>query len=106
MRGRHSGAPLSHACEMFGPAQPPGDVGVRFGFTLRRIQTGGSTDIEGHISKRGDSELGTMLHEAASGMLVRSPQWSSIKAWRGAVRRSDISAQGWRDQGWRRGPHV
>jgi transposase len=54
---------------------------VHFGFTLRRIQTGGSIDIEGHISKCGDSEVGTILYEAASGMLVRSPKWCSIKAW-------------------------
>jgi len=32
-------------------------VGAHFGLTPRRIQTGDSIDIEGHISKRGDGEV-------------------------------------------------
>lgn len=56
-------------------------VGAHFGLTSRRIQTGTSIDIEGHISKCGDGEVRTVLYEAASAMLVRSKQWCGIKAW-------------------------
>jgi transposase len=54
-------------------------VGAHFGLTSRRIQTGTSIDIEGHISKCGDGEVRTVLYEAASAMLVRSKQWCGIK---------------------------
>jgi acyl-CoA synthetase (AMP-forming)/AMP-acid ligase II len=56
-------------------------VGAHFGLTARRIQTGDSIDIEGHISKCGDGEVRTVLYEASSAMLVRSKQWCSVKAW-------------------------
>jgi transposase len=56
-------------------------VGAHFGLTSRRIQTGDSIDIEGHISKCGDGEVRTVLYEAASAMLVRSKQWCSVKSW-------------------------
>ncbi len=56
-------------------------VGAHFGLTSRRIQTGTSIDIEGHISKCGDGEVRTVLYEAASAMLVRSKKWCGIKAW-------------------------
>ena len=56
-------------------------VGAHFGLTGRRLQTGDSIDIEGHISKCGDGEVRTVLYEAASAMLVRSQQWCSVKAW-------------------------
>jgi len=49
-------------------------VGAHFGLTLRRIQTGDSIDVEGHISKCGDGEVRTVLYEAGSAMLVRSKQ--------------------------------
>jgi transposase len=56
-------------------------VGAHFGLTGRRLQTGDSIDIEGHISKCGDGEVRTVLYEAASAMLVRSQQWCSVQAW-------------------------
>jgi transposase len=56
-------------------------VGAHFGLTSRRIQTGDSIDIEGHISKCGDGEVRTVLYEAGSAMLVRSKQWCSVKSW-------------------------
>ena len=56
-------------------------VGAHFGLTSRRIQTGASIDIEGHISKCGDGEVHTVLYEAASAVLVRSKQWCSVKSW-------------------------
>ena len=56
-------------------------VGAHFGLTSRRIQTGDSIDIEGHISKCGDGEVRTVLYEAASAMLVRSKQWCGVKSW-------------------------
>jgi transposase len=76
-------------------------VGAHFGLTARRIQTGDSIDIEGHISKCGDGEVRTVLYEAASAMLVGSKQWCSVKAWgvriaakRGRGRRSGAQARG------------
>ncbi len=56
-------------------------VGAHFGLTSRRIQSGDSIDIDGHISKCGDGEVRTALYEAASAMLVRSKKWCAVKAW-------------------------
>jgi transposase len=56
-------------------------VGAHFGLTSRRIQTGDSIDIDGHISKCGDGEVRTVLYEAGSAMLVRSKQWCGVKSW-------------------------
>lgn len=56
-------------------------VGAHFGLTVRRIQSGDTIDIEGHISKCGDGEVRTALYEAASAMLVRSKKWCAVKAW-------------------------
>lgn len=56
-------------------------VGAHFGLTPRRIQSGDSIDVEGHISKCGDGEVRTALYEAASAMLVRSKKWCAVKAW-------------------------
>jgi transposase len=57
-------------------------VGAHFGLTSRRIQSGDTIDIDGHISKcgDGDGEVRTALYEAASAMLVRSKKWC-VKAW-------------------------
>lgn len=56
-------------------------LGAHFGLTPRREQSGTSVDREGHISRRGDGEVRTVLYEAASGMLTRSKQHSTLKAW-------------------------
>ncbi len=55
-------------------------VGAHFGVISRRIQTGTSIDIEGHISKCGYGEVRTVLYQAGSAMLVRSNKWCEIKA--------------------------
>ncbi|WP_316172493.1 MULTISPECIES: transposase [unclassified Bradyrhizobium] len=55
--------------------------GAHFRRTSRRIQTGTSIDIEGHISKCGDGEVRTVPYESASAMLERSKRWCGIKAW-------------------------
>ncbi len=83
--GRHRACPLQRAPRpkaFFGCDQRRTifRFGAHFGLTSRRIQTGTSIDIEGHISKCGDGEARTVLYEAASAMLVRSKQWCGIKA--------------------------
>jgi transposase len=56
------------------------DVGVYFGLTPRRLQSG-EVDRRGRISKRGD--IGTRLHlvQAATVLLVSVKRWSTLKAW-------------------------
>ena len=56
-------------------------LGAHFGLTPKREQSGTSVDRDGHISRRGDGEVRTALYEAASGMLTRSKQHSTLKAW-------------------------
>ena len=55
-------------------------VAAHFGLTPRRFQSG-EIDIDGHISKCGDSEVRCTLYTAANAMLTRSSKWSSLKAW-------------------------
>lgn len=57
------------------------NVGAYFGLTPKRFQSGTSVDWDGRISRQGDDEVRTLLYEAASGLLVRSKKWSSLKAW-------------------------
>lgn len=63
------------------------NVGAYFGLTPKRFQSGTSVDWDGRISRQGDDEVRTVLYEAASGLLVRSKTWSSLKAWGLAVKR-------------------
>jgi Transposase IS116/IS110/IS902 family len=56
-------------------------VGAHFGLTPKREQSGTSVDRDGHISRCGDSEVGTALYEASSAMLTRSGKWLTLKAW-------------------------
>jgi transposase len=56
------------------------DVGVHFGLTPRRYQSG-EIDRVGGISKAGDEMVRTMLYEAATTLLSRVARWSSLKAW-------------------------
>ena len=46
------------------------DVGAWIGLTPRRYQSG-EVDYEGHISRRGDARLRSLLYEAAMAMLTR-----------------------------------
>jgi len=55
-------------------------VAAHFGLTPRRFQSG-ELDIEGHISRCGDSEVRSALYVAANAMMTRSSRYSSLKAW-------------------------
>lgn len=55
-------------------------VGAHFGLTPKRLQSGTSVNVDGHISRRGDGEVRTALYEAASAMMTRSKQPSTLKA--------------------------
>lgn len=55
-------------------------VGAYLGLTPRRKQSG-ETDITGKISRWGDRQLRTYLFEAASVLIHRTKQWSTLKAW-------------------------
>ncbi|WP_456684537.1 IS110 family RNA-guided transposase [Bradyrhizobium sp. P5_C11_2] len=56
------------------------DVGAHLGLTPARYQSG-ETDITGKISRCGDELARTALYEAAHSLLVRSRNWSSLRAW-------------------------
>jgi transposase len=56
-------------------------VGAHFGLTPKRLQSGTSVDVDGHISRRVDGDVPTALYGAASVMLTRSKRQSAFKAW-------------------------
>ena len=55
-------------------------VAAHFGLTPRRFQSG-ETDNPGRISKAGDPAVRAALYLAARSLIVRSGQWSELKAW-------------------------
>jgi len=55
-------------------------VGAWVGLTTRRYQSG-EVDYDGHISRRGDRHLRSLLYEAASVILTRSSTGSSLRTW-------------------------
>ena len=55
-------------------------VGAVLGLTPYKYQSGES-DYTGAISKCGDEMMRVMLYEAAQILLMRSTQWSWLKAW-------------------------
>ncbi|RDL47475.1 hypothetical protein BLJAPNOD_06315 [Ensifer sp. M14] len=57
-------------------------VGAWLGLTTRRYQSG-ETDYDGHISRRGDSQLRGLLYEAATVILTRTStkNENSLKNW-------------------------
>ena len=55
-------------------------VAAHFGLTPRRLQSG-EMDIEGRISKSGDTDVRSALYSAANSILTRSSRWSPLKAW-------------------------
>lgn len=59
-------------------------VGAYFGLSQRKYQSG-ETDLSGHISKIGDSQVRSSLYEAAHVILTRSAKPSGLKAWAQAV---------------------
>jgi transposase len=56
------------------------DVGAWVGLTPRRFQSG-EVDYEGHISRRGDGRLRTLLYEAATILLTRVRADSALRRW-------------------------
>ena len=55
-------------------------VGAWLGLTTRRYQSG-EVDYDGHISKRGDNQVRSLLYEAALVILTRSTAQSSLRDW-------------------------
>jgi transposase len=55
-------------------------VAAWLGLTPRRYQSG-EVDYDGHISRRGDSELRALLYEAASVLLTRVRRESALRRW-------------------------
>ena len=55
-------------------------VGAWLGLTTRRYQSG-QVDYDGHISRRGDRHVRSLLYEAATVILTRSSAESGLRAW-------------------------
>ncbi len=55
-------------------------VGAWLGLTTRRYQSG-EVDYDGHISRRGDSHVRSLLYEAAVVILTRSHADSDLRTW-------------------------
>lgn len=55
-------------------------VGAWLGLTTRRYQSG-QVDYNGHISRRGDHQVRSLLYEVASVILTRSSAESALRAW-------------------------
>jgi transposase len=55
-------------------------VGAWVGLTTRRYQSG-EVDYDGHVSRRGDTQLRHLLFEAAAVMLNRSRDTSTLRTW-------------------------
>lgn len=55
-------------------------VGAWVGLTTKRYQSG-EVDYDGHISRRGDGHLRTLLYEAAAVILTRSIADSALRRW-------------------------
>jgi transposase len=55
-------------------------VGAWIGLTTRRYQSG-EVDYDGHISRRGDNHLRSLLYEAAMVILTRVSAASALRNW-------------------------
>jgi transposase len=55
-------------------------VGAWLGLTTRRYQSG-EVDYDGHISRRGDAHVRSLLYEAAVVILTRSHAGSDLRSW-------------------------
>ena len=60
-------------------------VGAWLGLTTRRYQSG-AVDYDGHISRRGDTHVRSLLFEAATVILTRSTADSTLRTWGLALR--------------------
>lgn len=56
------------------------DVGVHFGLTPRRYQSG-DMDWSGSISRAGDAAVRRALYQAANAMIHHSRRWCALKSW-------------------------
>ena len=71
-------------------------VGAYFGLTPTKYQDG-ETDLDGGISRVGNTMLRTALYEAAHVMLTRSTRFSSLKRWavevakRRGIKRAEVA---------------
>jgi transposase len=68
------------------------DVAAYFGLTSRRWQSGSSIDVQGRISKAGDSDVRRALYEAASALLTRFKRKDKVKSWGLAIARQALLA--------------
>lgn len=57
------------------------DVAAYFGLTSKRWQSGSSIDIQGRISKAGDTDVRRALYEAANAMMKRYKRPDRVKEW-------------------------
>ncbi|ESZ12403.1 hypothetical protein X735_22515 [Mesorhizobium sp. L2C085B000] len=57
------------------------DVAAYFGLTSRRWQSGTSIDVQGRISKAGDTDVRCELYEAALGLMTRFKGRDNVKSW-------------------------
>jgi hypothetical protein len=73
-------------------------VGAVLALTPCKYQSGES-DRTGAISKCGDEMMRVMLYEAAQILLMRSTQWSWLKAWGHADRQAPRDEEGYRSPG-------
>jgi transposase len=55
-------------------------VGAWLGLTTRRYQSG-EVDYDGHISRRGDAHLRSLLYEAATVILTRAHARGDLRTW-------------------------
>lgn len=55
-------------------------VGAWLGLTTKRYQSG-EVDYDGHISRRGDTNVRSLLYEAATVILTRSTADSTLRTW-------------------------
>lgn len=55
-------------------------VGAWVGLTTRRYQSG-EVDYDGHISRRGDNHLRSLLYEAAVTIMTRTREENALRTW-------------------------
>lgn len=55
-------------------------IGAWVGLTTKRYQSG-EVDFDGHISRRGDNKLRSLLYKAAAVILNRSMERSTLRTW-------------------------
>lgn len=80
------GVGMVTACSFVAAVEDPNNfprsrsVGAWLGLTTKRYQSG-EVDYDGHISRRGDSHLRSLLYEAATVILTRAHADSELRRW-------------------------